>query len=303
MDIYLGARSHDQDIHVRQCGSEVCTSGHAFGPAVRDYHLIHSIASGRGTFYAEGREYPLGANQGFIIFPGQVTTYRADEKDPWVYGWMGYEGRDATILTETVGLTRENPVFHMASGAETVDRIRRVTRTPSDVRLFDLALVSELYAMLFEIGKARPTPREDALWQYYRRAAWYLKGNYQRDVRIEDVSRLRGPQPVATLQGIPESGRQVAQGIPEYAQGGGGRAASQDDAAFDGGGGGLLGLRVRSATGQDVPRVNRHYARRVPEGFQGLNRMTACCPPPFLQMISTLHRSVFLQYLSALISK
>ena len=192
MDIYLGARSHDQDIHVRQCGSEVCTSGHAFGPAVRDYHLIHSIASGRGTFYAEGREYPLGANQGFIIFPGQVTTYRADEKDPWVYGWMGYEGRGAAILTETVGLTRENPVFHMASGAEMVDRIRRVTRTPSDVRLFDLALVSELYAMLFEIGKARPTPREDALWQYYRRAAWYLKGNYQRDVRIEDVAAFVG---------------------------------------------------------------------------------------------------------------
>jgi AraC-like DNA-binding protein len=192
VDFYNGVRSHDQDIHVRQCGSEACASGHAFGPAVRDYHLIHCIASGKGTFYAEGREYALGANQGFIIFPGQVTTYRADEGDPWVYGWMGYEGRGAAILTETVGLTRQSPVFHMASGAETVDRIRRVTRAASGVRLFDLALVSELYAMLFEIGKARPTPREDVGAQYYRKAVWFLEGNYQLNVRIEDVAAFVG---------------------------------------------------------------------------------------------------------------
>jgi AraC-like DNA-binding protein len=192
MDIYLSARSHDQDIHVRQCGSQDCASGHAFGPAVRDYCLIHCIASGKGTFYAEGREHPLGANQGFIIFPGQVTTYRADEKDPWVYGWMGYEGRGASILTETVGLTRQNPVFRMASGAETVDRIRRVTRSAPGMRLYDLVLLSELYAMLFEIGKARPSPREDPGARYYQKAVWYLEGNYQRDVRIEDVAAFVG---------------------------------------------------------------------------------------------------------------
>lgn len=192
MDIYRGVRSHDQDIHVRQCGSEVCASAHAFGPAVRDYHLIHCIASGKGTFYAEGRAYPLGENQGFIIFPGQVTTYRADEKDPWVYGWMGYEGRGAAILTETVGLTRQNPVFQMASGALAVDRIRRVTRSEPGMRLFDLALISELYAMLFEIGRARPTPREDPGARYYQKAVWYLEGNYQRDVRIEDVAAFVG---------------------------------------------------------------------------------------------------------------
>jgi len=192
MDIYQGGRSHDQDIHVRQCGSEVCASGHAFGPAVRDYHLIHCVASGRGTFYAEGREYPLGADQGFIIFPGQVTTYRADEKDPWVYGWMGYEGRAAAMLTEAVGLTRQSPVFRIASGEETVDRIRRVTRAASGMRHFDLALISELYAMLFEIGKARPSPLEDPCARYYQKAVWYLEGNYQRDVRIRDVAAFVG---------------------------------------------------------------------------------------------------------------
>ena len=192
MEIYWGVRSREQDIHVRQCGSEVCASGHAFGPAVRDYHLIHCIASGKGTFYAEGRAHALGENQGFIIFPGQVATYRADDKDPWVYGWMGYEGRSAAILTETVGLTRQNPVFNMASGSETVDRIRRVARAEPGMRLFDLALISELYAMLFEIGRARPTLREDPAARYFQKAGWYLEGNYQRDVRIEDVAAFVG---------------------------------------------------------------------------------------------------------------
>jgi AraC-like DNA-binding protein len=210
-------RSADQDIHVRQCGSEVCVPGHAYGPAVRDHHLIHIVASGRGTFYAEGKAYPLGAGQGFIIFPGQVTTYRADDRDPWVYGWIGYEGRGASMLTEATGLTRADPVFSVDWREDPLERIRRVTRAASGERLYDLMLLSQLYALLYEIGRARPSPREDPAAQIHRKAVWYLEGNFQRDVRIQDAAafvglsrsqlfrvfqKLDGMSPMAYLNGL-----------------------------------------------------------------------------------------------------
>ncbi len=192
MEIYWSDDPADKDVFVRQCGSEVCAPGHQYGPAVRDHFLIHCVASGKGVFYADGRAYPIGAGQGFIIFPGQETTYRADDSDPWIYGWVGYEGRTAAILTETVGLTRSEPVFSLEAEADPYERIRRMYRAASGMRLGDLAMVGGLYQLLAEIGQGRASVQEETPGRYFKRALWYLEANYQRDVRITDVAAFVG---------------------------------------------------------------------------------------------------------------
>jgi AraC-like DNA-binding protein len=192
MEIYWSDDSADKDVFVRQCGSEACARGHQYGPAVRDHFLIHYVASGKGVFYADGRSHPVGAKQGFIIFPGQVTTYRADDDDPWVYAWVGYEGRTAAILTETIGLTRSNPVFELDAEIDPYERIRRMLRAASDMRLGDMAMLGSLYQLLSEIGQGRPSINEEPETRYYKKAVWYLEGNYHRDVRITDVAAFVG---------------------------------------------------------------------------------------------------------------
>jgi AraC-like DNA-binding protein len=192
MEIYWSDDSADKDVFVRQCGSEACARGHQYGPAVRDHFLIHYVASGKGVFYADGRTYTIGAKHGFIIFPGQVTTYRADDDDPWVYAWVGYEGRTAAILTEMVGLTRGNPVFELDAEIDPYDRIRRMLRAASDMRLGDMAMLGSLYQLLSEIGQGRSSANEEPETRYFKKAVWYLEGNYQRDVRITDVAAFVG---------------------------------------------------------------------------------------------------------------
>ena len=192
MEIYWSDDSADKDVFVRQCGSEACARGHQYGPAVRDHFLIHYVASGKGVFYADGHTHPVGAKQGFIIFPGQVTTYRADDDDPWVYAWVGYEGRTAAILTEMIGLTRGNPVFELDVEIDPYERIRRMLRAASDMRLGDMAMLGSLYQLLSEIGQGRCSANEEPETRYYKKAVWYLEGNYHRDVRITDVAAFVG---------------------------------------------------------------------------------------------------------------
>lgn len=192
MEIYWSDDSADKDVFVRQCGSEACACGHQYGPAVRDHFLVHYVASGKGVFYADGHAYPIGPKQGFIIFPGQVTTYRADDFDPWIYAWVGYEGRSAAILTEMVGLTRGNPVFELDAEIDPYERIRRMLRAASDMRLGDMAMLGSLYQLLSEIGQGRSSANEQPETRYYKKAVWYLEGNYHRDVRITDVAAFVG---------------------------------------------------------------------------------------------------------------
>ena len=192
MEIYWSDDSADKDVFVRQCGSEACARGHQYGPAVRDPVLIPHVASGTGGVHADGHEHPIGPKHGFIIFPGQVTTYRADDDDPWVYAWVGYDGRTAAILTEMVGLTRSSPVFELDAEIDPYERIRRMFRAASDMRLGDMAMLGSLYQLLSEIGQGRTSVGDQPETRYFKKAVWYLEGNYQRDVRITDVAAFVG---------------------------------------------------------------------------------------------------------------
>jgi AraC-like DNA-binding protein len=91
-----------------------------------------------------------------------------------------------------VGLTRDDPVFDLDAEIDPYERIRRMLRSASDMRLGDMAMLGSLYQLLSEIGQGRPCASEDPETGYYRKAMWYLEGNYQRDVRVTDVAAFVG---------------------------------------------------------------------------------------------------------------
>ena len=70
------------DLGMYQYGYEQWEPGHSFGPATRNHYLFHYIISGTGTLMAdnakgETQTYSIKSGQGFLIFPGQITTYIA----------------------------------------------------------------------------------------------------------------------------------------------------------------------------------------------------------------------------------
>ena len=85
------------DLCMYQFGYEQCDPGHSFGPATRNHYLFHYILSGTGTLMADNangdtQTYSVKSGQGFMIFPGQINTYIADEQLPWEYMWIEFDG-------------------------------------------------------------------------------------------------------------------------------------------------------------------------------------------------------------------
>ena len=94
------------------CGCSRTEPLHCFGPAMKPHYLIHYVLNGRGIFKMEGEEYPLEAGCGFLIEPGQMSFYQADEKDPWMYIWVGFAGERAEEYVKSMGISPRHPVFH-----------------------------------------------------------------------------------------------------------------------------------------------------------------------------------------------
>src|SRR5699024_9279151 len=86
-------------------------SGHKYGPAVRPYYLIHYILAGSGTFKNDQSIYKLHAGQGFLIEPGQETTYIADKNTPWSYVWISFSGNFADQLMHQIPINQRVSIF------------------------------------------------------------------------------------------------------------------------------------------------------------------------------------------------
>lgn len=91
-----------QDIIPLYYGYEKCDAKHRFGPAVRKEYLIHFCISGHGKFQSKNNVYELATGDFFIIKPDEITTYIADEYDPWEYSWIGFKGNIANVFDNMV---------------------------------------------------------------------------------------------------------------------------------------------------------------------------------------------------------
>ncbi len=185
----------DRDIgglYVCQVGQEACEPGHAYGPAVRDHHLIHFVASGEGVFRAGGRVYPVRAGQGFLILPEESTQYQADEKNPWHYAWVGYQGEAAGAFTRMAGLDSLNRVFTPADPAEVWHTLTVMRRDVRALRLHQMAAVGSLYRFFSLIA-----PEEDAAAgtpnsRYLDKALWFMENGCDRAVSVQETADYVG---------------------------------------------------------------------------------------------------------------
>jgi len=182
-----------EEIFVCQCGEEICQPSHAFGPAEREYYLIHFVVSGCGTLYAGGNSWPVRAGQGFLILPEEETFYQADEQSPWHYAWVGYRGRQAERITRSAGLDATHRVFTVQDSQAVWNTLTQLREDARRLRLGQMAAAGSLLRFLALIAPPADTHQEQSsLRAYCDKAIWYLEGRYDRPVSIQETADFVG---------------------------------------------------------------------------------------------------------------
>ena len=189
------------DLGMYQYGYEQCEPGHSFGPATRNHYLFHYIISGTGTLMAdnakgETQTYSIKSGQGFLIFPGQITTYIADQNLPWEYVWIEFDGlrvKEAIDLTE---LSVNSPVYHSHSKDLREQLMNEMLYIVHHAKESLFHLIGHLYLFLdylTQSAKSTKLVQSSKMSDYYiKEAINYIEENFQNNITIEDIAAVCG---------------------------------------------------------------------------------------------------------------
>ncbi|MHB1452508.1 MAG: AraC family transcriptional regulator [Saccharofermentanales bacterium] len=180
------------DLRMVNCGIEDCLPAHKWGPGIRNRFVIHIVLSGKGTFISSGTLYQINAGQGFLISPGKLVEYSADNYEPWSYAWIGFEGISAQALIGRAGILPDNPVFHIADPDMLRGYIEKMLSLASMERGRDEMLLGFLYQFFAHLimmnttgpGRTRQSVQEN----YVRKCLEYIDLNYSADISVNSIA-------------------------------------------------------------------------------------------------------------------
>ncbi|MGN1267301.1 MAG: AraC family transcriptional regulator [Dorea sp.] len=189
---------HFMDLNIYQYGYEKCKPLHSFGPYVRNHYLFHFILSGKGLLITNDEHgnvvnHYIDAGNGFLIEPGHVITYSADQYAPWEYVWIEFGGLRARECMQMAGISNENPVY-IPSSEEGRQEIRNEFFYFAGQReASSLEWMGHLYLLMDKLQKhstSRKQIQGEKLSEFYVREAMnFIEQNYTRDIKIEDIAR------------------------------------------------------------------------------------------------------------------
>jgi AraC-like DNA-binding protein len=180
--------SYLRPVNLYHCGHEQCKPSHSFGPAIRPHFLIHYILQGTGSYYVDGKVYHLQGREGFLICPGVTTFYCADDKDPWEYCWIGFDGYDVPAILQECGLSPASLIFSDRSGGllwkDILELIDLFTKRKGN----EFTYLGQLYRCFSHMY----LPPENSSKLVYEaqmdKALEYIHNNYSYEIAVTDIA-------------------------------------------------------------------------------------------------------------------
>ena len=142
-----------------------------------EYVCIHLVRRGKGTFTCSRGTFSVHAGQIFSLLPGDSASLLADDEDPWVYRWIGFDGALSHRFSELP------PVFDAPPG--TFDGLCDPRATD---QVLEYKLLSELY---FLYAKLLPTVTQTPP-DYIQQIKDHIKSHYMEPLTVAGIANSFG---------------------------------------------------------------------------------------------------------------
>lgn len=179
------------DIYPLSYGKQQCEPLYSFGPAVREYYLLHYCVDGQGVFFANDCKYEIERGQGFLICPNDLTFYQADKENPWFYIWIAVGGNAVEKYLKLMELSRETPIFSYSNPEVLLsyidDMILHHTLSYSN-EMYTEGVLMKMFSCLIDEASDSLGRSKQFHDVYVSKAISYIETHYQEPISVQDIA-------------------------------------------------------------------------------------------------------------------
>ena len=197
MDIIFLSGLNHTDLDIIECGTQKCDANYSFGPAIRDFYLLHFIHYGCGYFRLGDKEFFLKAGDLFLITPNMLTYYYADSKNPWHYSWVAFHGTKADYYLNQANLLLESPVLSSEYFEYVNQNFKQMMNTKNLNKNKEIEVLGLFYLLLSKLIEQAPETlydytTTDVKQAYIDKALEFIKLNYSKKISILQIAKYVG---------------------------------------------------------------------------------------------------------------
>ena len=185
-------KTSSKDLYLVSCGWEKCGATHSYGPAVRNYYMLHFILKGQGHYYLNNKHYKLNENQCFLTEPGTVTLYKAEPTNPWTYTWICFNGDYVPHLLKQSNLNTDNPIINLSCNQTIYEIIKEMLSYHQLTPANECYLQSKLYLIFAKLHEALQSVYNKIELNnsfYVTKAIEYIEKNTFTNLSVNDIAR------------------------------------------------------------------------------------------------------------------
>ncbi len=190
---FVNYQAYD-DLSLYEVGSYKCPPCYHYGPILRKHYVLHYIREGHGFLRLGDETFTVTSGQAFITPPGELLYYEADDKDPWSYIWIIFNGAKAYPLLQKMGFSTQNPLYTPRHTSEDVSRCMETLLVRHSDEYLCIGTLYQLFSHMISTSDAKIPNKGEAhsVSSYVKKAMEYINEKYAEPIRIEDIAGYCG---------------------------------------------------------------------------------------------------------------
>lgn len=183
------------ELSIYNCGWQNCEPEYTWGPGIRDHYLIHLVTEGKGTYCIENNEFSVSAGDLFFAKPNQLIRYTSDTKEPWEYYWVGYNGSNASKLSQYLPFTNEFPVHQCKDILKAKELLISIFSSRGPQMQDEAKMTGYLYlfiSFLMQQTQQNKIVTPSSGQEYVTSAIKYIQFNYSHNINVDNIADAVG---------------------------------------------------------------------------------------------------------------
>jgi len=187
----------EHSIRIINCNEEYCRQDKipVNGTRLSSYAL-HFVCYGKGTLdIGDGNPIPLERGDMFLLYKSESYKYVQDNKSPWAYLWIEFDGTNVEDLFGACGFTKEKPYINCKQQHDNIFIVMRnmvdsyVQGISSDLKR--MSGFFQLIAKLIEMNNYKNNVKNQNLKarQSFGNAIVYIRNNYRMLLDLPSLSQ------------------------------------------------------------------------------------------------------------------